>query len=239
MPVDDGDHWYPCATSRSRWTGRRTPARPHGAAEVEGLPPMDPRAGPGGVFPLRRRETGNRKPTTSGDFFSRGRGAPRRMTHCRKGKRGRPQWRPSKAERAKVRTLIGMGVSLRDSAAIVGVTAPTLRRHCAHELATARGEADAAVLLSLYKAATNPERPNVRAMKLWLALRGWHEVEAPGAARSPAAARPPAEGKKQRQRETAEQIAKSSRFAPSQPPRLVVVTDGVAEVTSADDYPKP
>jgi hypothetical protein len=145
----------------------------------------------------------------------------------RRKKRGRRAWKPTKAQRQRVRTLTAMGTGVRDVARIIGTTVPTLRKHCAHELATSRAEADAAVMLALHKAATNLDRPNVRAMRAWLELS--RDPDAPRVARAPAP------GKKETRKAAAQRIAASGRFQPGAPPKLVV--DNTKPRTGSDDEP--
>ena len=51
---------------------------------------------------------------------------------------GRPRWRPSDDDRARVEQLAASGDCHDAIAAAIGVSAPTLRRHCAAELAKGR-----------------------------------------------------------------------------------------------------
>ena len=96
----------------------------------------------------------------------------------RKRGRGRPKFKPTKATRQRVKTLVGMGTSVRDAARLIGVTAPTLRKHFALEIETAAAEATAAVLLAMFRAATDATRPNVRAARAWLEVaRGLRRFE--------------------------------------------------------------
>ena len=49
-------------------------------------------------------------------------------------RQGRPQWRPSEAERAEVMRLTAAGEAQDRVAEVLGVSSPTLRRHCRAEL---------------------------------------------------------------------------------------------------------
>lgn len=51
-------------------------------------------------------------------------------------KAGRPRWSPTNSERANVARLAAVGVTRERIAEALGVTSPTLRRHCAEELKT-------------------------------------------------------------------------------------------------------
>lgn len=153
--------------------------------------------------------------------------------------RGRPKWKPTAAERQKIRSLAAMRQSPKAIARMFGVSVPTLRKHCADELANAANEADSAVMLALFKSAIGSDgsgRANVRAAKLFTELRGLHP-----ALMGPRAV--PATGKRTRQKATAEEIAKSSsRFAPPAPPRLAAVDGELVHntkprSTGSDDEP--
>lgn len=136
------------------------------------------------------------------------------MTRSRR-KRGRPGWEPSKAIRQQVQTMAGMGLVPAEIALVLDVTVKTLQKYCARELRTASPRATAAVALALYKQATRPERPNARAAMFWLRCRaGWVEADR--------TRDEPAKGKKEHRAEAAAKVAKSSKFRPGQPPRLVV-----------------
>src|SRR5688572_6258796 len=100
----------------------------------------------------------------------RGQGAPRRMT--RKKQRGRPAWKPTKAERLKAKTMLAMATPVATVAKILRVDVRTLKKHLAEEIATASAEANAAVMAALYRAATDRDRPNVRAVRAWAEIRG-------------------------------------------------------------------
>ncbi len=52
---------------------------------------------------------------------------------------GRPRWLPTDEDRAAVAQLAAEGLSLESIAERLGVTPPTIRRHCSSELAEGRG----------------------------------------------------------------------------------------------------
>jgi hypothetical protein len=111
--------------------------------------------------------------------------------------------------------MAAMGLLPAEIALVLDVTVKTLQKYCARELRIAAPRATAAVALALYKQATRPERPNARAAMFWLRCRaGWVEAD-----RQHEYA---AKGKKQRRAEAAAKVIASSKFRPSQPPRLVV-----------------
>lgn len=101
------------------------------------------------------------------------------MNNSEKRKPGRPAYEPSDKERLQVKTLAGMGVRDYEIAKVIGLSEPTMRKHFAHELEVGHIEANAKVAQSLFKAATNPDKPNVVAAIFWLKARaGWREAEA-------------------------------------------------------------
>jgi hypothetical protein len=148
----------------------------------------------------------------------------------RKKKRGRPAWKPTKVVRAKARTLLAMGTSVPDVAAILRVDAKTLRKHLRAEIRTARAEADAMVLAALYRAATDRERPNIRAARTWAELRNLF----PSTARAVESSKP---GKKAKQHVAAQKVASSGRFAPGAPPRLATLNGEPVQPAGTDDEP--
>jgi hypothetical protein len=132
----------------------------------------------------------------------------------KEGRRGgRPRFAPTENDRRQVRTLTGMGLTHAEISAVIGITAPTLRRYFRHELDVGQIEANAQVAASLYRQATDKAKPNVVAAIFWLKCRGgWrdHDVAAGG--------------KKEQQAEEAQRVADGRRFAPgSAPPALRVV----------------
>ncbi len=150
----------------------------------------------------------------------------------RKKRRGRPAWKPTKAERSKGKTLLGMGTSVATVAKILGIDPRTLKKHLGEEIATSRAEADAAVMAALYRSATDRDRPNVRAIRTWAEVRGLFPAAARKAEQSTAA-----EGKKVARKAAAHKVASSGRFAPGPPPRLVVDNTNTAPTAASDDEP--
>lgn len=70
-------------------------------------------------------------------------------------KKGRPAWAPSPAERDAIRVMAVDGASDETIAAAFDISLPTLRRHCADELAAGRAEANP----NLFEAAARPQPP--------------------------------------------------------------------------------
>ena len=94
-------------------------------------------------------------------------------------KTGRPAYSPDGKTRAQVKMLAAMGVPDYDIAKVVGVSGPTLRKHFMAELETGHIEANAQVAQSLFKQATNKDKPNVSAAIFWLKCRAeWRETQA-------------------------------------------------------------
>lgn len=108
----------------------------------------------------------------------------------------------------KVQMMAGMGLRQEDIAAVVGLSEPTLRKYYADELAKGTVIANMQVAQSLFRAATDKEKPNITAMIFWLKARGgWVEPQSEEL------------GKKEKRQAAAEKV--SERFAASAPPRLV------------------
>lgn len=91
-------------------------------------------------------------------------------------KMGRKPHTPDDKTRAQVKMLAGMGVPDFDIAKVIGLSGPTMRKYYMAELETGHIEANAKVAQSLFKQATNPDKPNVAAAIFWLKCRsGWRE----------------------------------------------------------------
>jgi len=91
-------------------------------------------------------------------------------------KTGRKAYVPNDQTRAQIKMLAAMGVPDFDIAKVVGISSPTMRKYYMAELETGHIEANAQVAQSLYKQATNKEKPNVSAAIFWLKCRaGWRE----------------------------------------------------------------
>ena len=124
----------------------------------------------------------------------------------------KPPHNPDERDLKRVRTMVGMGMTQNEICAIIGVSKPTLHKYYRADLDVGAAEANAAVAQSLFKQATNAEKPNVVAAIFWLKARaGWRDAD-------------PREGvgkKEQRQQDAAE-VASSSRFGVQPPPLKVV-----------------
>jgi hypothetical protein len=131
------------------------------------------------------------------------------------GRGGRRRYSPTPKERAQVKTMAGLGVTHDGICAVIGITAPTLRKYFRHELDTGQHEANAQVAASLFRQATHPVKPNVIAGIFWMKVRaGWrdHDSFITG------------QGKKEQQQEAATSVAQGQRFSPgAAPPALKLV----------------
>jgi len=125
---------------------------------------------------------------------------------------GRKSHQPDDHTRRQVKTLAGMGIPVADIASVIGIAAPTLRKHYPEELAVGQIEANAKVAQSLFRQATG-DRPNVAAAIFWLKCRGgWREF--PELSEK--------QGKKEEKQDAARK-ARKGRFAPGAPPSFKVV----------------
>ena len=127
-------------------------------------------------------------------------------------KQTKPPHKPDERDLKRVRTMVGMGMTQDEICAVIGVSKPTLHKYYRADLDVGAAEANAAVAQSLFKQATNAEKPNVVAAIFWLKARaGWRDAD-------------PREGvgkKEQRQKDAAE-VASSSRFGVQPLPLKVV-----------------
>lgn len=127
-----------------------------------------------------------------------------------KPKPGRPAYEADEKTRAQVKMLAAMGIPDYDIAKVIGISGPTMRKYYMAELETGHIEANAQVAQSLFKQATNKDKPNVVAAIFWLKARaGWRDGDA-GA------------GKKEERHASAAKASAGSKFTPSAPPKLVV-----------------
>ena len=122
---------------------------------------------------------------------------------------GRRSYIPDEKTRKQVKTLSGMGVPDFDIAKVIGISGPTMRKYYAAELETGHIEANAQVAQSLYRQATNKDKPNVAAGIFWMKCRGGWKEETEDM------------GKKDAAKSQAKRVA-AGKFSPSAPPKLVV-----------------
>lgn len=157
------------------------------------------------------------------------------MARRKPKRRGRPGWKPKKADLERVRTLAGMGMVQRDIARVMRVSVPTLRKHCGELLRVAALEANASVALALFKSATGTGGFKVNAISqiFWLKTRAqWIEFEKLLRGED-------AKGKKEQRADKAAEVAASGRFKPSAPPRLAVVGGTAAAKPKPAPDPEP
>jgi len=97
----------------------------------------------------------------------------------RENKGGRPPYEPTDKDRGQVKLMAAMGIPDYDIAKVMSLSGPTLRKYFWTELETGHIEANAKVAQSLFRQATNVEKPNVSAAIFWLKCRaGWREDSA-------------------------------------------------------------
>lgn len=76
-----------------------------------------------------------------------------------------------------VQVMVAGGIQQTRIAAVLGIREATMRKHFAHDIATAADIANAAVIANLYKIATGNTRDAVRAIDIWTSARlGWRRL---------------------------------------------------------------
>src|SRR6202040_3798564 len=97
----------------------------------------------------------------------------------------RPVWTPTDAQRRQNETMAAHGIPQTDIARVLGVSKPTLRKHCGTELDTGATRANSKVADFLFygicggtgKPAFKDERARVTAAIFWMKTRGgWSET---------------------------------------------------------------
>ena len=122
----------------------------------------------------------------------------------------KPPHKPDERDLKRVRTMVGMGMTQDEICAVIGVSKPTLHKYYRADLDVGAAEANAAVAQSLFKQATNAEKPNVIAAIFWLKARaGWRDAD-------------PREGlgKKEQKQAAAEEVSNAGRFGAQKAPNL-------------------
>lgn len=97
-----------------------------------------------------------------------------------KAKRGRPAYAVNDRDRGMVEAHIACGTPEPEIARVLRIDPKTLRKYYAHEIATSRSSANAAVAGSLFKMALGKDgqKPNVIACIFWLKTRArWRELD--------------------------------------------------------------
>jgi hypothetical protein len=91
-------------------------------------------------------------------------------------KGGRPAHTYDTKIAKQVKLLSAMGVPDFDICKVIGLSAPTMRKYYTAELEVGHIEANAQVAQSLYRQATDLNKPNVSAAIFWMKCRaGWSE----------------------------------------------------------------
>src|SRR5882757_878339 len=97
----------------------------------------------------------------------------------------RPVWTPTDAQRRQAETMAAYGIPEADIARVLGVSKPTLRKHCGTELDTGATRANSKIADFLFygicggtgKPAFKDERARVTAAIFWMKTRGgWSET---------------------------------------------------------------
>ena len=111
----------------------------------------------------------------------------------------------------QVKTMAGLGLMDEEIAAVLGMKLDALRAAYGKELTMAGPQMVAQVAQSMFKMATDANKPNVTAAIFWLKCRGgWNDD--PGSTKA---------GKKELRQEAAVKAAKG-KFSAGAPPKLVV-----------------
>lgn len=112
--------------------------------------------------------------------------------------------KPTTETRVQVKKLASFGLIDAQIAAVIGVSAPTLRKYYEIELLEGLAVSTERVARTLYEKATDPEKPNMTAAIFWLKCKGgWND-------------RPTAKEyvkKEDREKEKAEKVVSSGFFA--------------------------
>lgn len=94
-----------------------------------------------------------------------------------KRKTGRPAYEPTDKEREQVKMLAAFGTREDDICKLIGLSTPTLRKHFWQELELGHIEATSKVAQTLFRMATDKDKPNVAACIFWMKVRaGWRET---------------------------------------------------------------
>lgn len=114
-------------------------------------------------------------------------------------------------DRAQVKALTGFGLDQEQISEVIGISRPTLRKYYRKELDSGMLVANAKVAESLFRQATDPEKPNVVAGIFWMKARaGWKD-------------RPAEESQNKKDiKEKAAKDATKGRFSQSPPPLELV-----------------
>jgi hypothetical protein len=102
------------------------------------------------------------------------------MNMTPKRKAGRPAYEPTPKERGQVKMLAAFGTREDDICKLMGFSTTVLRKYFSQEMDLGHIEANAQVAQTLFKMATDKDRPNVAAVIFWLKTRAqWRDVSPP------------------------------------------------------------
>ena len=124
---------------------------------------------------------------------------------------GRPPYQPTDEEREKVRVLKAGGMSNEAIAAALGISEPTLTKYFSSDIEVGAAKVTAEIMMARYNSA---KAGNVAAQNKVLELAGAVRAQEK---RAPAEPKP---GKKEERQAAAERV--KGKFAPPEPPKLVV-----------------
>lgn len=129
--------------------------------------------------------------------------------------RGRPEHEPDRHSRKKVERLIGVGMTIAETAAALGIGIETLRKHYAQEILSAKANTKAEIIAMLFASARDGQ---VAAQRKLIAMAN-DEIEHRVRTRDKY---PPVgkQGKKELLQHQAENV--SPLYAPPAAPKLVV-----------------
>lgn len=87
---------------------------------------------------------------------------------------GRKPWEPTEKDRKQIRALIGMGLTARQVAVIIGVSHETLYKYCKEDIDAGRPNALAQVAATAFRLATSGKCPAMT--MFWLKTQaGWSQ----------------------------------------------------------------
>ncbi|HTV69316.1 MAG TPA: hypothetical protein VMF90_12335 [Rhizobiaceae bacterium] len=124
---------------------------------------------------------------------------------------GRPAFEPTEEQREKVRVLKAGGMSNEAIGVALGISEPTLTKYFSSDIEVGAAKVTAEIMMARYNSAKGG---NVAAQNKVLELAGAVRAQEK---RAPAEPKP---GKKEERQAAAERV--SGKFAPPEPPKLVV-----------------
>jgi len=92
--------------------------------------------------------------------------------------RGKPAHEPTKESRRQVEMMVASGIQFDLIAAIIGISANTLRRHYRQELDLGKGKANAMVAANIFRQATKDDPRCAPFALFWAKTQmGWKETQ--------------------------------------------------------------